>query len=48
MARKDDDEWAEGDDDVYEKRRPRRIIKTVAMAVFLFTLGSVRGGGGGA
>lgn len=38
MARKNSDDI---DDDDYDKKRPRKIAKTVAMAVLLFTIGSV-------
>lgn len=36
-----DDEFAEEDEDTYEQRHPRKIVKTVLMAIFLFVTGSV-------
>jgi len=36
-----DDDFVEEDEDTYEKRHPRKIIKTVLMAIFLFITGSV-------
>ena len=42
MARKNSDAFDPPDEDPYEnRRRPRKILKTAAMAVFLFVLGSL-------